>query len=90
MDVAGHDPKELWQKFYNKHGGYMAWSQGHVGQIIEMQNGEPVNMGPCKICNGTAHVACSHCQGTGKFVCPTCRGIGSVPLPQPYALPARR
>lgn len=88
LNVAGHDPNELWQKFYNKHGGYRAWSQGHVGQVIEMQDGEPVNIGPCKICGGAGCVPCAHCQGAGKVGCPTCRGTGSVP--QPYGVPGQR
>jgi len=37
MEVAGHDPSELWQKFPNQSGGggYRAWTQGHVGEVIQ-------------------------------------------------------
>ena len=79
MNVAGHDAKELWQKFQNRQGGYKAWSQAHLGEVVEMQNGEPVNLGPCKVCSGTAHVPCRQCQGTGKTLCLMCRGKGVVP-----------
>jgi len=90
MDVAGHDPKELWQKFNKDRGGYVAWSQGHVGQVVEMQNGEPVNIGACKVCNGTTHVPCSYCRGTGNVLCSTCRGTGLVVRSQLNVAPAQR
>lgn len=90
MDVAGHDPKELWQKFDYGRGAYKAWSQGHVGEVVVMQNGEPVNTGPCETCNGTTHVPCKNCRGTGKAPCPACRGTGWVPRSPLDTAPAQR
>ena len=55
MTVAGHDPSELWQKFPNMNGqgGYQAWNQTHVGEVIVYKNGVAVNIGKCKVCGGT-------------------------------------
>ena len=78
MEVAGHPPTDLWQKFA-KPGGYTAYNQNHVGHVIAMQNGEIVDTGPCKICGGTGKIACSVCQGTGQQVCPICNGKKYVP-----------
>src|SRR5881396_3369879 len=33
MQVAGHDPNDLWQKFPDGPGRTVAWSQGHVGEV---------------------------------------------------------
>jgi hypothetical protein len=81
MNVAGHDPKELWQKFPNASGkgGYQAWTQGHVGEVIAMQNGEAVNIGPCKVCGGAATVECRGCKGQGTQLCDICRGQKFIP-----------
>jgi len=81
LDVAGHSPNELWQKFYTSDGqGWSAWTQGHIGQVIEMQDGKPVNVGACKICGGAGHVACKTCGGTGTVVCDICDGKKVVPV----------
>jgi hypothetical protein len=81
MDVAGHDPSELWQKFPNQsgQGGYQAWNQHHVGDVIVYQNGVAMDTGPCKICGGTTKVTCSVCKGTGKVACPICGGKKFIP-----------
>jgi hypothetical protein len=79
MDVKDHPPTDVWQNFQNADGTSIAWNQKHVGQVIEMQNGKAVNIGNCKICNGTAHVKCSVCQGTGEVVCTLCEGKKVVP-----------
>ena len=91
MDVAGHDPSELWAKFPNLSGlgGYQAWNQHHLGEVIVYQNGVAVNIGKCKICGGTGKVTCSVCKGTGKQTCPICNGkkfipIGWTPTDNPY------
>jgi hypothetical protein len=82
MDVAGHDPSELWQKFPSKsgRGGGYSWSQAHVGEVVVYQNGEPVNIGPCKICGKTTKVACTACKGTGKQTCVICEGKKYIPV----------
>jgi len=80
QDVAGHDPSLLWQRFKWSNGyQYTAWSQSHVGEVIEMQSGVPVNVGKCKICGGTGRVACKTCGGTGTVVCDVCGGKKVVP-----------
>lgn len=81
MNVAGHDPKELWQQFRGSGGkGGQAWNQNHVGEVVVIQNGEPVNIGPCKICGGTTRVTCPTCKGEGRQACPICEGRKVVPL----------
>jgi hypothetical protein len=50
------DPSELWIKFPFS-GGYSAWSQHHIGQVVEYVNGRPENKGTCPICDGTGKVA---------------------------------
>jgi hypothetical protein len=82
MNVAGHDPKELWQIFPNKNGtgGYQYWSQNHVGEVIVYSNGVAVNIGKCKVCGGTGKVKCDVCKGTGKQTCPVCNGKKFIPV----------
>jgi hypothetical protein len=79
MTVAGHSPDELWQKFYTSGGGYQAWSQGHVGEVVVMQGGKPVNIGRCPKCGGATKVACSVCGGKGQVACEFCEGKKVVP-----------
>src|ERR1051326_1362470 len=70
QNVEGHDPNLLWRRFKWGNGyQYTAWSQSHVGEVIEMQNGVPVDIGKCKICGGTGRVACKNCGGNGTVVC---------------------
>jgi hypothetical protein len=82
MDVAGHSPTDLWQQFFNESGlgGYQAFNQTHVGDVIEYQNGVAVDTGKCKICGGTGKVTCSVCKGTGKVTCPICNGKKFIPI----------
>jgi hypothetical protein len=80
MAVAGHDPSELWITFTKADGGTMSWNQNHVGEVIQMQNGNPVNIGKCKICGGTTQVTCSVCKGTGRQTCPVCNGTKFIPV----------
>jgi hypothetical protein len=76
--VEGHPDTDLWQQFPRK-GGSTGWNQHHVGEVIEMQNGEPVNIGKCKICGGTTKVKCTTCNGTGETRCKICDGKKIVP-----------
>ena len=80
MEVAGHDPNDLWITFTAANGGTMSWNQNHVGDVIEIQNGSPVNVGKCKICGGTGKVKCEVCKGTGQVACPVCNGKKFVPI----------
>ena len=79
MNVPGHDPKELWQKHTGSK-GWHAWTSDHVGEVIEIRNGMPENIGKCPLCGGEATVLCKACQGTGTIVCPTCHGNKVVPM----------
>ena len=81
MEVAGHDPSELWQKFPNAsgQGGYQAWNQHHVGEVVVYQNGVAVSTGQCKVCGGTTRVTCSACKGQGRQGCEVCNGKKFVP-----------
>jgi hypothetical protein len=82
MFVAGHDSSEVWQKFPNKNGGggYQAWNQDHIGEVIVYSNGVAVNIGECKVCGGTTKVKCDVCKGTGKVTCPICNGKKFIPV----------
>lgn len=82
MNVAGHDPSELWQKFPNQsgRGGYKSWNHHHVGEVIQYQNGVAVNVGQCKICGGTTKVTCKTCSGTGNRTCEICEAKKFIPV----------
>lgn len=82
MTVAGHDPSELWQKFPDAsgRGGYQAWNQQHVGEVVAYQNGVAVNTGQCKVCSGTTRVTCPACKGQGRQACEICAGKKFVPV----------
>jgi hypothetical protein len=79
MDVDGHPPTDLWQRFPKAGGGWQAWNQNHVGEVIQIQNGNPVNVGKCPICGGTTKAKCPACNGTGEVVCSLCDGKKAVP-----------
>jgi hypothetical protein len=81
MTVAGHDPSELWQKFPDASGkgGYQAWNQNHVGEVVAYQNGVAVNTGQCKVCSGTTRVTCPACVGKGTQACELCARQKYVP-----------
>jgi hypothetical protein len=79
MDVAGHPATDIWQRFSKASGGWQAWNQNHVGDVIEYQNGDPVDTGKCKVCGGTGKVKCPVCKGTGYVACPICDGKKVVP-----------
>jgi hypothetical protein len=79
MVVKGHHPDELWQKYKGADGNGQAWSAAHYGEVIEMQNGMPINIGKCKVCGGKMQVGCSSCKGSSKAQCTFCRGLKIVP-----------
>jgi hypothetical protein len=79
MHVEGHSDSDVWQRFQQSDGTSRSWNQGHVGQVIEMQGGQAVNIGNCKICGGTGKVKCSECAGTGEIPCSICDGKKFVP-----------
>ena len=63
----------LWQKFTYA-GGWHSWSEQHLGELIKIENGVPVNKGKCPKCGGTSFITCELCKGTGKVICPECKG----------------
>jgi hypothetical protein len=79
LEVAGHPPTDLWRKFYASNGGWQAWNQNHVGDVIEIRDGVPTDIGKCSICGGAGRVKCPVCKGTGEIICPVCGGKKVVP-----------
>lgn len=79
MKVEGHPDTDVWKKFYKADGHYQAWNQAHAGEVVEMQNGAPVNIGKCSVCGGTTKMKCTTCKGTGQAGCPICEGKKVVP-----------
>lgn len=77
--IPGEDPNKIFRK-YPKPGGWQAWSQHHLGEVIEIQNGVPVNIGACKVCGGKGKVSCGTCQGKGMITCELCGGSKLVPV----------
>jgi hypothetical protein len=82
MNVPGHGPNELWQKYpdLDGRGGYYAFSQNHLGEVVAYQGVRAVSTGKCKVCGGTTKVTCSVCKGTGKVTCPVCNGKKFIPV----------
>lgn len=76
MNVRGHSPDELWMRFYNDDGSWIAWTQAHVGQTIEKVGGRWANKGACPKCQGTGLLPCPNCHS--RLACATCAGIGQV------------
>src|SRR5712671_910926 len=79
MEVAGHPPTDLWKQFPKRGGGSTGWNQHHAGEVVQIQNGVPVNIGKCTVCGGTTKVQCSVCKGAGQVTCPICDGKKVVP-----------
>jgi hypothetical protein len=79
MEVAGHAPSELWQKFSKADGGYLAWNHHHVGEVIQTDDGMPRNIGKCPTCSGTTKIQCAKCLGKGAQPCFVCEGKAVVP-----------
>lgn len=57
----------------------MSWSQAHCGEVVAYQNGDPVNLGACKVCGGSTRVTCTACKGSGIQHCEICGGKAIVP-----------
>ena len=79
MQVAGHGPNELWQKFPNGPGKWTSWNQNHVGEVIAIRDGKAVNLGKCPTCGGSTKVKCPVCAGSGQQTCEFCDGKKIVP-----------
>ncbi len=78
--VDGHSDDELWMEYTwrsAKGTHTQAWSQGHIGEVIEvLPGGEPINKGRCEPCGGSSFVACKTCSGTDR--CTLCAGAGKL------------
>lgn len=67
----------LWRRFVYQ-GGYAEWSEKHYGEVVQMKEGKPVNMGKCEKCKGTLKMNCPLCKGGAKIECPACKGSKSM------------
>ncbi len=76
MHVDGHSDTDLWMKFTYPNGSWAAWSQAHIGHVIEMVNGKYQDTGLCPVCHGTTRVVCPECKEQKE--CPFCNGQGKV------------
>ncbi len=81
LKVKDHDPELVWQ-VVRKGNTWRAWSQEHVGELIQEVNGELVNTGKCSACAGTTMVACPQCLGSAKGICGICKGIRVLLAPK--------
>lgn len=83
-DWVKHDDGLRWRRFVFDNGRrYGEWSERHLGEVIEIRDGMPVNAGKCPTCGGKAKVPCSACNGTGRTPCEACKGAKQVPAPEP-------
>lgn len=64
--------------FKNKDGSSLWWSEGHVGELVALENGVWVNKGKCPTCAGSSQVICPTCHGTAVRDCPACKGAGAT------------
>src|SRR5688572_10284666 len=74
MEVPGHKPDGLWQKFPDGPGRRKAWNNNHVGEVVLVTKGVARNTGQCKTCLGTTKVKCKMCNGQGTQTCYICDG----------------
>jgi len=65
------DDGKMWRKFPGK-GGYREISEGHIGQIVEMDDGFPGDPHECPLCHGTMIIDDPKCHGTGALPCNNC------------------
>jgi len=63
-------------RFIHDDGSWTAWSQYHVGEVIEKVNGRWVSKGKCLVCGGKATEPCPACRG--RTFCQRCSGEGRV------------
>ncbi len=68
----GPDGKR-WQEV----GGGRRISDGHLGQIYELPNGQST-LADCPICKRTTRVTCKKCQGKSRITCPACKGTKKI------------
>lgn len=68
------DDGHMWIIFSSPNVNAHAWSEGHVGEVVKLVDGEYRNLGKCPICQGKGTIACKVCEGKGSVTCPTCKG----------------
>lgn len=68
----------MWKRF-TFGGGYVEWSERHLGEVIEFQKDKYVNIGKCQTCGGSTTLDCKNCKGVGKVSCSVCKGAKKVP-----------
>lgn len=83
-DWVKHGDGLRWRRFVFDGGRrYGEWSERHLGEVIEMRDGVPVNAGKCPTCRGKTKVPCGACGGKGLIPCEVCKGARQVPAPEP-------
>ena len=60
-----------WRKFPGRSGS-LEVSEGHVGQIVEIKNGDPQTPIECPLCKGTMTIDDPKCHGSGLIPCNVC------------------
>ncbi len=75
--VTGKDGNP-WRR-YRFGGQFVEWSEGHIGELVLMEDGKPANKGNCPTCNRTTRVDCAACKGAGTQLCADCKGEKTVP-----------
>lgn len=73
MKVAGHSDDELWKQFKHPSGGSTYFTQGHLGEKVEVVKGKYQLTGKCQACKGATRIPCTTCNGK-PITCPTCNG----------------
>jgi hypothetical protein len=75
LNLAGFPPEMYFMKYDNDDGTWIAYSQRHVGDVIEKVDGRWVNK-KCPICQGSGKTPCPACLG--KKRCYRCFGTGQA------------
>lgn len=65
-----------WRVFRGKDRAELRISDAHIGELVVVENGSPVNKGKCPTCDGTTIVDDPICGGTGLKKCNACKGKG--------------
>ena len=76
--VEGYPADQLWHVIPLPK-GIQYVSQGHIGEVFVVRNGQVDRLGKCKVCNGTGHLPCPTCHGKAKVTCDLCEGRKVIP-----------
>ena len=66
------DDGRRWRRIPAPGGGTIEVSDGHLGEIIEIRNGQPQPPFKCPTCKGQMKVQCPKCHGDGQAPCAAC------------------